>query len=122
MTHMPHIMLVDDDDEFRLICTRLLQRGLPNVVITPLERAYTALETLANHTTDLLITNHQMPEMTGLALIGEVRARGYTLPILMISGSDLLQQEARQAGATRFLTKQQAMRELVQVVEELLGM
>lgn len=43
-------------------------------------------EMLERENFDLLITDHDMPNLTGLALIEKVRSSGMTLPIVLVTG------------------------------------
>ena len=66
---------------------------------------------------DLLITDHQMPEMDGITLVREIKNRwqGYPQPfILMLSSLDriLHQAEAHRAGIDLFLSKPVKLQEL----------
>jgi DNA-binding NtrC family response regulator len=115
-----HIILVDDDEAIRLLFARMLRRKFPMVEITELDNGLDALVTLKQQSTDLLITNHSMPGMTGLMLVCEVRAQGYTLPILMVSGTADLEVQAQQAGVTCFLSKNRALDTLGDVVADML--
>ena len=40
------------------------------------------------HQPDLLVTDFDMPLMNGLELIKAVRAKGFTTPVILVSGSD----------------------------------
>lgn len=45
-----------------------------------------ALSLLETQTVDLMITDYRMPSMTGTELIGQMRARGFEQPVIIISG------------------------------------
>jgi signal transduction histidine kinase/CheY-like chemotaxis protein len=70
---------------------------------------------------DLIITDHQMPEMDGIALVKEIKKllKGRTEPfILMLSslGKTLYQQEAEKTGIDKFLSKPVKLRELERIL------
>ncbi|MFA5175899.1 MAG: response regulator [Candidatus Nanoarchaeia archaeon] len=53
---------------------------------------------------DLIITDHNMPELTGLEAIKQIRGLDKEIPICILSG-DKLKDEALEAGANEFLEK-----------------
>lgn len=67
----------------------------------------------------------EMPRMNGLELAGHLRAGGATevLPILMVTSrsTDKHRGEAQAAGINDFITKPYANRDLLDLVERLLG-
>jgi DNA-binding response OmpR family regulator len=46
-----------------------------------------AWDTLQENSYDLLITDHQMPELTGVELLKKLRAARMALPVIMVSGT-----------------------------------
>jgi PAS domain S-box-containing protein len=70
---------------------------------------------------DLIITDHQMPEMDGIELVQEIKkaAKGHSEPfILMLSSLDraIFQREAESVGINKFLSKPVKLHELQQVL------
>ncbi len=64
----------------------------------------------ADHPFELIITDHQMPVMDGIALVREIKRtmNGKTQPFIMMLSSlekDMYRQQAEQAGIRKFLTK-----------------
>ncbi len=47
-----------------------------------------AWDTLQANTYDLVITDYNMPKVSGLGLIEKVRTAGMTLPIIMVTGEE----------------------------------
>jgi two-component system, chemotaxis family, chemotaxis protein CheY len=66
-----------------------------------------AFNLFQRHAFDLLITDWNMPEKSGLELVTELRATGSTVPILMVTTESQKKQvvTAIQAGVTDYLTK-----------------
>ena len=115
---MTHILVADDN----LVVQRMLSYTLQKQGYT-LSLAGTgrqALDHLATAPVDLLICDLAMPDMDGLALLGYLRTSPQyaRLPIIMLtaSGQDEDRQQARLAGASDFLTKPTASRELLAAV------
>jgi signal transduction histidine kinase/CheY-like chemotaxis protein len=74
-----------------------------------------------NHLFDLIITDHQMPEMDGITLVKEIKkiVKGPTEPfILMLSSLEktMFQQEAEKIGIDKFLSKPVKLNELVNLL------
>ena len=79
-----HILLVDDDAEIRgLIALLLGDAGYRVGCAADGEAAWSAL---CAEQFDLLITDHEMPKLTGLDLLRRVRSGPLDLPAIMISG------------------------------------
>jgi len=79
------ILYVDDDPTIRILGARLLSR-LGYVVVTAANGAE-AWAALNREDFQLLITDHNMPVMTGLELITQARRAGMKLPVVIASGS-----------------------------------
>ena len=84
-----------------------------------------ALEKLKNSTFDAAILDIAMPDMDGIALLSKIRSdpRHAAMPVIMLTASSIDQDRvrARQAGASRFLTKPTSTQELLQAVRECLA-
>lgn len=83
---MPHILLVDDDDAVRRALTRYLQ--LHGHVVTAVPDGRVALEHVGPHT-DIVVTDLNMPGMSGVKLTAALRGRGVRVPVILMSGGDL---------------------------------
>jgi DNA-binding NtrC family response regulator len=111
------VLLVDDD---RPTCD-LLGRQLERRDFEVLARttAEEALLALADQDVDVLVTDQNMPRMSGLALCDEATANHPELPVVLITGFGSMDTAiaAIRAGAYDFLTKPFAIEELVLVIE-----
>lgn len=79
-----HIVLVDDDSGVRNVAAMML-RCAGYDVLTATD-GLEAWDLLRRSPADLLITDHHMPGLTGLALIARARAWRQDLPTILISG------------------------------------
>ena len=78
------ILLVDDDSEDRAMLTRLLQRTLLRVHITPILEAEAWRRALAQTDDwDLAIVEHRLPWSDGLALVRAVKDAHSARPVIM---------------------------------------
>ena len=86
------ILIVDDDDDFRgLLSDVFTQAGYE---VTAVDNANRALETFSESKFDAVVTDHNMPEMTGEDLIKNIRDHEPDIPIILVSGylnQDLIQ-------------------------------
>ncbi|NOX76783.1 MAG: PAS domain S-box protein [Gammaproteobacteria bacterium] len=101
------VLLVDDEEPLlNLVQTWLMKQGYDVQAFSNAKDALASFETDPQHI-DLLITDHAMPGMTGLELIGAVRVLRADLPVLLCSGytnPDNLAQ-AHSLNVTRLLDK-----------------
>ena len=116
---MAKILIVDDDGDLRtLLGLCFLRRGHSIVVAS---NGATALECLAVHAPDLLVTDLNMPVMDGLELLRRVRANGqHDLPAIVLTARSDQRPTATAAGADAFLVKPVPLRELAEVAEQLI--
>jgi len=84
-THRPHrILVVDDDPGIRQIGTELLMRlGYQVDAAEDHNAGWKALQT---YTYDLLITDLDMPRLSGLKLVKMLRDAQLALPVILTSG------------------------------------
>jgi len=78
------ILLVDDDDAVRGTVAGLLQ--VDNHAITPASGGAQALATFDPARHQIVITDRAMADTSGDQLTSDLRARGATLPIIMLTG------------------------------------
>lgn len=117
------ILLVDDQPEVRRVGGRVLRRFGYEVL-----EAASGEEALAIFARDgarigLMLTDLVMPEMNGLELIAEVRARGYQVPVALSSGDPDLAEKAGAAsyGEVPMISKPWTMEDLGAGVQALLA-
>jgi DNA-binding NtrC family response regulator len=119
---LTRILVVDDESVVRELTVELLRRsgykphGVPS--------ARLALELLDQEPFDLLLSDVVMPEMTGVELLYELRARKYDLPVVLMTGGSQDPERTSNAvkvGATSLLYKPFSHEELRDVVMSALG-
>jgi two-component system response regulator PilR (NtrC family) len=102
--YMPQILVVDDDETIRDTLYELLSE---NYVCQTAETAEKAFARLDADTYDVVLTDISMPGLSGLELLGHVRQKFPTTPVIIISG--ISDQEHAQGliriGAFDFLLK-----------------
>jgi signal transduction histidine kinase/CheY-like chemotaxis protein len=117
------IIYLDDDEVMGLMVERLLVRAGFRVAVHT--SAQVALSALAADPAacDLLVTDFNMPELSGLEVCRQLTALRPGLPVLLISGYifDDLPEQARQAGARGLVRKQHVLEELVPAITRALA-
>jgi two-component system chemotaxis response regulator CheY len=102
------ILIVDDFSTMRRIIKNLL-RDLGFTNTAEADDGHTALPMLQNGNFDFLITDWNMPTMTGIDLLRAVRADAKlkSLPVLMVTAEAKRDQiiEAAQAGVNGYVVK-----------------
>ncbi|MES2124637.1 MAG: ATPase, T2SS/T4P/T4SS family, partial [Gemmatimonadota bacterium] len=115
------ILLADDDAQMRRLLRSVLEREGFKVV-----EAVDGLETLEAIDTqpiDLVLLDHDMPRLTGLGVLEELRAQMATsgLPVIMLTArTDDTESQALDLGAHDYLTKPVQPRSLVARVKAVL--
>lgn len=80
----PRILVVDDVPAIREILTAVLSQAGYNV--TSAEDGEMAWDAMCADSFDLLITDHEMPRLTGTELLRRAQASLVSLPVILISG------------------------------------
>jgi len=122
--HKRRILIVDDSRTMR----RMVATALAKIDQCKFEEAANgleAIERLVLGPPDLMILDLNMPEMHGIDVLKFVRTRPryQTLPVVVLTtkGEESIQREAMAAGASLYLTKPFASRELEAKVRGLLA-
>jgi DNA-binding response OmpR family regulator len=113
--------VVDDDGEIRRLNAQVLEKSGYHVEAA--EDGAVAWEALNTDNYDLMITDHNMPKVSGVELLKKLRAARMALPVIMATGSLPEEEFARypwlQPAAT--LLKPYTTDELLGTVREVLS-
>jgi CheY-like chemotaxis protein len=108
------VLVVDDDPSFCIVMREILQRQ--RFAVHTATSAQEALSLLEEITPDIILTDIMMPEVDGIALIRELRARSAwsSIPTLVVTakGRHEVAAEARNAGANGFVPKPFSLKQL----------
>jgi DNA-binding NtrC family response regulator len=116
-----HVIIADDDAAIRSLVARIVARTYALVTISVVPDGLDALLAYQQRGADLVITNYDMPVLSGLSLIEHLRAISATLPIIMISAHPTIEPQARALGVTHFLTKPFTITQLVYLLTSVLA-
>ncbi|MDR1421920.1 MAG: response regulator [Coriobacteriales bacterium] len=100
------ILTVDDDP---IILNAILEALKQDYAIRPFTSGKTALDYLENNPADLILLDHNMPEMTGLEVLEKLQENPKTknIPVIFLTGSVVGEDEVRalEIGAMDYLLK-----------------
>ncbi|HQW41452.1 MAG TPA: response regulator, partial [Flavobacteriales bacterium] len=122
MKKQPSVLLVDDSRDM----LELLRRYMNGMGLTPFttNNVVDAIDVLEQGPVDLVITDLNMPEVSGTQLVRYVAQHFPRIPVLVITGFPDVQVavEVMKQGAVEFLVKPVTETELRTAVEKVLGM
>ena len=118
-----HVMYVDDDEVMTLMVSRLLERS--GYRVTAFSHAADALRAFTSEpwNVDVVVTDLNMPGLSGLDVLRGINAIRPSLPVIIGSGNlppELLV-EAEQAGVRATFHKQNTLEELPALLAQVLG-
>jgi len=118
------VLVVDDFATMRRILKNIFrQLGFENVIET--DDGTTALEALKNNKIDLIVSDWNMPKMTGLELLKTVRASDEykAIPFLMVTAEAQKQNvlDAVQAGVSNYVVKPFTAEQISDKLEKIFG-
>jgi PAS domain S-box-containing protein len=101
------VIHVDDDAAFADLTARQLERADGTLTVVAESDPTRVLDRLADESFDAVVSDHEMPGLTGLELLREVRASHGDLPFVLFtaSGSEAVASEAIAAGVTDYIQK-----------------
>ncbi|MCO5143558.1 MAG: response regulator [Oligoflexia bacterium] len=103
-----NILVVDDSSTMRMIVIKSLrQAGYESATVIEASGAKEALQKIAAGGVDIVLSDVNMPEISGIELVKVIRAKMPKLPIIMITteSSPEMKQEMLSAGANGIITK-----------------
>ena len=114
------ILVVDDTRSMRKMVAAVLQEA--GYEVAEAADGVDALELAKTRVFDLVVTDHNMPRMDGVTLVGELRALpdydGVALIVLSTEVNPKLKQKGREAGATGWMAKPFDPQRMLDVVRE----
>ena len=118
MKDLVKVLVVDDDSLVRdLLCEILTEEGYS---ASGVSNGIEALEKLEAGRFDLVISDVEMPEMTGIELAREMRSIS-SVPLILMSGNATYDKKEILALADYFLLKPFEFNDLLSIVERALG-
>jgi EAL domain-containing protein (putative c-di-GMP-specific phosphodiesterase class I) len=111
------VLLVDDDEALARVLDRLLRSAGYDVVLAP--DGASAVQLIMSRPFDVVLSDIQMPGMSGVELLGIVRAYDLYVPVILMTGEPTLKtaMEAISLGALQYLAKPTPNDVLLKAVE-----
>jgi CheY-like chemotaxis protein len=116
-------LLVIDDDPFILESIKKQLKD-EKFDITLLNSPEEAIVTAGNADFDLVLCDVKMEPLSGIDVLKVLKKQRPEIPVIMLSGyvDDQLIEKAQNLGCTRFLIKPLRKKELINVINEILGL
>ena len=103
---MTRKVLYAEDDRIQavVVSSLLTQAGF---TVTRVENGRSALDAVCHTVFDVVLSDHYMPEMNGVELLSEMRARNIDVPLVLMTSTQDMQLvfSAVRAGADDFISK-----------------
>ncbi len=117
---LPRVLVVDDDEAIRTALERAL--SLEGFAVSTVDGGMAALDAVERQEPDIIVLDVAMPDLDGVSVTRSLRGGGKTLPILILSARDEIDDRVAglQAGADDYLVKPFALAELVARLHALL--
>lgn len=119
MTSSAPILIVDDDPGLRALVAASLE--LEGHAVLTASDGTIALNVVEQHQPMMILLDKAMPHLDGPGFARELRARGFKIPIIVISGSDGAKNFAREINASGFIRKPFKVPYLLDTVANLLA-
>ena len=113
------VLVVEDDDDMREVVSLTLRANRYDV--QDFGDGATAIETARRQSFDIAVVNLKMPNISGAAVIKQIKQRQPELPVVIITGSLAPEQEELAGMFSRILYKPFRIEELRETVEEVLS-
>ena len=115
---MPHLLRVDDDDDFRAsLGLNLIDEGYQ---VTSLSNGRDALAYLEDGgAADVVLLDWRMPNLTGLEVLRRLRRAEITIPVIFLTAlsDDIYEEAALEGGAVDFIDKSRRLPILLKRLE-----
>ena len=118
---MATVLVVEDDPDLRYHDAVALTRAGHTVTTAP--ETIPALLQLTNHTIDVIVLDVGLPDLPGTRLLEFMRGdpRLTTIPVVVLSADQSLQERALSLGAARFVTKPVRLKTLATMICDLVN-
>jgi CheY-like chemotaxis protein len=118
---MTKVLVVDDSAVDRALVNGLLEKD-PAMDLLFACNGREALEVIAAHSPDLVISDLIMPEMDGLSLVAAARVQFPLVPVILMTskGSEEIAVQALQAGAASYVPKRKLASQLADTIRKVM--
>jgi DNA-binding NarL/FixJ family response regulator len=105
---LPHVLLVDDEDSFRLSIEMALKMS-NDFIVQSCDSGQSAVEILKKEAFDVILLDYRMSEMSGLDVMEWMHSQKILTPVILVTaaGSETVAIEAMKLGAYDYIRKDQ---------------
>ncbi len=116
------ILIVDDDKDILFLIAHSIRRLAPTFEVLTATDGQVALAEASKKPFDLVLTDHMMPEMTGLHLAQTIRQQNPDTKIVLMTayGSQHLNKSLKEVMVDSYITKPFKIPEILELVSKLL--
>ncbi len=120
MTDAVSILIADDEEDFRIIFSDIIQKMGYHVKTA--QNGEEALAVVAHHPIDIALIDFKMPGMSGLELLKEIKSRKPQIEVILITGMGTIDSAvaAMKSGAYDYITKPVNFQELENVLRRII--
>jgi DNA-binding NarL/FixJ family response regulator len=117
------IVLVEDETLVRLGLCELLKLNVGFEIVGQAEDGFGAVETIMETKADVVLMDIRLPGQSGVDVLKEVRERGLTTPVILITtfDDDEMFFRAVQCGANGFIRKDSTLAELTSCIDKVVA-
>lgn len=116
----PTILVVDDDEAILVLMRRLLRQSGFNPLTA--SSGVEALQHLLTSPPDLVLLDLSLEDVDGEQFMDQVREQGRRIPVLIVSGRNLSEDEIRTIGAVGALQKPFEVADLIRSIHRSLDL
>ncbi|MFX0090211.1 MAG: response regulator, partial [Candidatus Hodarchaeota archaeon] len=80
------VLHLDDEEDFLALTKSYLTKLSQNIILDSVSRPQEALQCLENQVYDVIISDYQMPDLTGLDLLSKIRQANNSTPFIILTG------------------------------------
>ena len=101
------VLLVEDDIDQAEMVSRVLRRQDATFDVTAVADGPACLDALTRQAYELVLLDYSLPRMNGLEVLAEIRRRGASVPVVMVTGQgdERVAVEAMRTGAADYVIK-----------------
>ena len=123
MKDLIQIAIIDDDITDRQLIRITLEKAMDNIEITEIASKNEFVKVIKKQSFHIIITDYNLKESTGLEVTADLRGRGITTPIIMLTGegNEAIAIEAIKQGVDQYVLKTlQDIKSLPEVINKLI--
>ncbi len=118
------VLIVEDDADMLALYKKILNKYLPNFEIIEATNGYDAIRIIIDRVPSLVITDHEMPLMSGIQLIEALRKKetNKNIPVIVVSAkfNDSIKQTYLSLGIDKLIPKPVDSQYLIEIINNTL--